>query len=71
MQRRPQDSISDDFGSILGTHLGTSLGSFWTSCFDVFLIWFLGCVFVDLGSIWSLFWDSFLDLVASVFCNSM
>ena len=32
-----------------------------------FLIWFLGGVFVDLGSIWSLYWDTCWDPVGS-FC---
>ena len=67
---RRGDIISDDFGSILGPHLGASLGSFWTSFFDVFLIRLPDGVFTDLGSIWALFWDPFLGLVGSCLGNS-
>ena len=42
----------EDFGSILGPHLGISCDSFGASFFDVFMRWLLGGVFTDLGSIW-------------------
>ena len=47
-----------------------SLGSFWASIFDVFLIRLPDGVFTDLGSIWALFWDPFLGLVGSCLGNS-
>ena len=49
-----------DFGSTLGPHLGTSVGSFWASFFDVVLRCLLDDIFVDLGSICALFLGPFL-----------
>ena len=37
----------------------TSLGSFWASFFDVFLVRLLDGIFDDLGSIWALFLGPF------------